>query len=464
MGILFSSEPIPDIVAPKSAVVVNNYLLDHSSNSEGIASREIIPVSNKDNRYASPIQKLINSSDYSERITIGQGEYVVFHSSLDGGKREISRDMFDQVYKILNRYSPMAMINYGKDVEEISNRYRMIQSKISEIDPSLEAVFIPRTLYELIFIRKCIKEDLKQKEICDGLSPGIHQWNLEKFKGDHIRYTEFLESIKSDRLKRKCWHLCYFADAGNDDHPGVQDVVYRLNQYIVEKLVSSNRGLKYSELSACVDKEIEFLKKYYQNPIKEILHCVTPGPTTNFATESRRGSIRPMGIRNENDAEIIRKALVLDCSMDAINSVILYRGADFKQDLPFTIEDKERPYSLSYGTSLFAGCVFDGGATAFHHMRNKKNAYAILIPFDRLKNSPFYVPQSHSITQLFSDGEIFHARTKAWKNFNVQKIDGMNIGANSHIRDHLQSNLTKDVLITQFVEYKNSAVHLNTLN
>ena len=381
-------------------------------------------------------------------------------------KEEISRDTFERVYGILNRYSPMGIINSGKNGkngkngETCSDRYRLIRSKIAEVDATLEVVFIPRTLYELIFIRKCIKEDLKQKGICSGLCQGIHTWNLEEFKGDQIKYTAFLESVKSARLKRKCWHLCYFADAGDNDHPGVKDVVYRLNQYIVRKLISSNEGFTYGELSERVEKEIQFLKEYYQNPISEILSCATPGPTTNFATESTRGSIKPMGIRNENDAEIIRKAFALDCSKEATSGIILYRGGDFSRDSPFAWGDRNIPYSLSYGTSLFAGCLFDGGATAFHYMRSRKNAYALLIPLDQLRNNLFYVPQAHSVTQLFSEGEIFHARTKAWKGFDIESINGMNVGANSHVRDHLKSDLTQEALIAQFLQYKNAAVQL----
>jgi len=39
------------------------------------------------------------------------------------------------------------------------------------------------------------------------------------------------------------------------------------------------------------------------------------------------------------------------------------------------------------------------------------------------------------------DGEIFHSRKKAWKDYDLKQIGGMNMGANGHQRDHLKSEL-----------------------
>jgi hypothetical protein len=196
--------------------------------------------------------------------------------------------------------------------------------------------------------------------------------------------------------------------------------------------------------------------------VEAISNCSNPGPTTNFGFESNRGSSKAMGIRNETDAQIIRDAIALDCSQSARHSLYLYRGADFQKDSTACWNDENKPYSLSYGTSLFAGCVFDGGATAFHYMRNGQNAYAIAIPFDQLHDSLFYVPQANTVAQLFSDGEIFHARTKAWDGVDLQKIGGMSIGVNGRKTEHLKSNLSKDELTRQFREYKNRAVQLKS--
>lgn len=409
----------------------------------------------------------------SDKITTGQGEYIVFHKSLSGEKKQLSPETFEQVYKILIQYSPAALMNSEseKASKGCTNRYELIKEKLKEIDPTLEVVFVPKTLYELIFIKKCIKEDLKHKEICPSLSP-YSRISLKKFAGNQQEYDAYLERKAIRRKERKCWHLCYFTDAGDNEHAGVKDVVYRLNRVMVKAFDPPSEGFTHQEFSAQVEKEIEFLKAHYKKGSEEteklrkgekidcISSCSTPGPTTNFGYESNRGSIKPMGVRNDADAQIIRNAIALDCSKAAQHALFLYRGADFQKDSTFCWRDKDKPYSLSYGTSLFAGCLYDGGATAFHYMRNEKNAYGVPVPFDQLHSSPFYAPLTHTVVQLFGDGEIFHARTKAWKGTDVEKIGGINMGVSGHVLEHLKSNLSKDELINRYKKYKNEAIQL----
>jgi hypothetical protein len=418
----------------------------------------------------SHINRVSNLEISQDKITMGQGEYIVFHKLPTGEKLPLSRETFEQVYQVLLQHSPAVLSENA--IKECANRYELIKAKLKEIDPTLEAVFIPRTLYELIFIRKCIQEDLKHKGICPDLEPWSHKISLKTFKDDQIKYLEFLKDQQEQRLERKCWHLCYFTDTGNNEHAGVKDVAYRLNNAILKAFDPSNECFTHKEFSALAEKEIQFLKDHYKNgletieklrkgeKVKEVISFSNPGPTTNFGFDTTRGTVKPMGIRNEIDAQIIKDAIALDCSKLAQHSFFLYRGADFEKDSTSCWSDKEKPYSLSYGSSLFAGCLYDGGASAFHYMRNGQNAYAVPVAFDQLNDSPFFVPTTHTVAQLFGVGEIFHARTKAWKDFDVENIGGMNNGVNGHVRDHLKSNLNQDELTAKFQEYKNKAVQL----
>ena len=245
-----------------------------------------------------------------------------------------------------------------------------------------------------------------------------------------------------------------------------------MNHVVAKALSPTASGLTHEELSNHTEKEIKFLKAHYQKGLEEmeklskgikidsIGDCSTPGPTTNFGYESNRGASRSMGIRDEKDAQIIRDAIAIDCSKVAQRAFILYRGADFQNDSANCWSSNDKPYSLSFGSSLFAGSIYDGGATAFHYMRNGQNAYAIPIPFDQLNSSPFFIPPTNTVAQLFGDGEIFHGRTKVWKDYDLNQIGGMNIGVNGRKRDHLKSELSKDELINQFQNYKNQAIQL----
>lgn len=432
------------------------------------------PSSNSPKFLTNRVDSLEVSQD---KITMGQGEYVVFHKLPSGEKKELSPETFEQVYKVLIHYSPAALMNSGSEKanEECANRYERIKSEINKIDPSLKVIFVPRTLIELILIRKCIKEDLKNNEICPFLNRQEHHYihhpeNLRFYQTeDPQRRKENLEEIQALKDKRKCWHLCYFDDVGDNQHADLKKIAFRLNKAIVKTLSPSNEGFSYQEFSVYAEKEIDFLKMHYHKDSKEMERlyainkdksngCRVPGPTMNFGYELTRD--KPMGIRNEIDAQIIRDAVKLDCSKIAQQSFILYRGANFEKDACFCWDDKDKPYSLSFGSSLFAGCLFDGGATAFHYMRNGRNAYAIPVPFDQLNDSPFFIPPANTCAQLFADGEIFHARTKAWANFDMNKIGGMNNNTNGYKREHLKSNLSQAELIDKFQKYKKQSIQL----
>lgn len=405
---------------------------------------------------------------------MGQGEYIAFHKLPNGEKEELSRDTFEQVYKILNHYSPAAIINRGSDkaAEECSYRYELIKTKIKEIDSTLEVVFIPRTLYELIFIRKCIKEDLKHGNICSFLEPSDHKPSrLRHLNGDQDQIKKYLEAESLEKAQRKCWHLAYFEDAGDNEDQNVKDVAFRLNKVIIKTLSPSSEGFTYQEISILAEKEIQFLKKYREKcsenfekrkndkNVHLIFSTSTPGPTTNFGYDF--SCIKTMSIQNDTDAQLVRNAIALDCSKIAQHSFFLYRGSKFEKDSVVSLEDKDIAYSDSFGTSLFAGCIYDPGATAMYYMLNKKNdAYAISVPFTQLHLSPFYIPPTNTVAQLFGYGETFHSRTKAWKDFDLKKIDGINCAANHDKRDHLKSDLSKDEFIAQFQSYKNRAIQL----
>lgn len=109
---------------------------------------------------------------------------------------------------------------------------------------------------------------------------------------------------------------------------------------------------------------------------------------------------------------------------------------------------------------------YDGGATAFHYMRDQPNGYAIPILFDQLNISAFLVPPLHTVAQLFGEGEFFHARTKVWQGFNSYQelggvMDTLALRKRKN-REYLMSDLNKEALTTLFQKYKSRAIQLKT--
>ncbi len=405
------------------------------------------------------------------KITTGYGEYIVFYPPSHGERKEVSQETYERVYSIFNDYSPSTIVNRNLQAtrDVCDKRFDLIRSKVKEIDSALEVAFVPSTLYELIFIRKCIREDLKHKDICPLLKPLFHEvtvesWNCKQEELEQIQQT--IDNIK----RKKCWHLCYFEDAGDNEHSKVKEIAYRLNKAITKALCPKTEGFTREELLKYTEKEIKFLRTYHQSCSEEdkkrsqgektasVFSCSYPGPTTNFGYESNISKkMQPMGIRNDNDAQIIRNAVEIECSAVAQRAFILYRGADYDNDNPFK---NDTPYSLSFGTGLFGGSLFDGSATAFYYMRREKNAFAYVVPFDQLHRSPFYIPSSNTLVQLYGNGEAFHARTKGWKGSDLERISGIKGPVSYNKTDQLKTELSKEELLTQFQMYKSKAIQL----
>ena len=118
-------------------------------------------------------------------------------------------------------------------------------------------------------------------------------------------------------------------------------------------------------------------------------------------------------------------------------------------------------FSLSFGTSLFAGFIYESkftnGAMAYNYMFQRNNdAYVIILPIEKLKNSPFFVPDSNIVAQLAGYGETFHARSvKASDREGVFGFKQM--GWKS---DYLDSPFTQEQINAFFLEYKKNAVIL----
>jgi len=464
-------------------------------------------------------QKFINTliSRPDAIVKEGYGEYVFFLSGND--REELSWEMFEKVFTVFRRYSPASIIqaNLGKNnemLEQYANRYELISKQVKQIDPRLEIAFIPKTLYELFLIQKCIKEERKyieeKGEVCKFLDPKMHIKNRlerkvkklqmeikrnqkeitqldEEFRNlkledsrkkgfieqDRRKIEEEIAQIELKILKQqekaktrdpKCWHRLCVDDPNYQENASeeIKNIFYRLNRSIVKKCSPASKAFSYQSLALITEKHIEFLKSYYQagnNEVKKTGNCTRPGPSMSFRYESWRGLAQPTGLRDERDATILRRAVALECTKGR-TELFLYRGINIDSDLPYCRNNKDIPFSLSFGTSLFAGIVFDQDGTPFPKIRNGLNGYVIAISIEKICQSPLYFPRTDTISQFYGIGDLFHGRLKVYEGFSLQDgLPGVQ-GRERRRLDHLRSELDKDELIRQFLMYQTKAIFL----
>ena len=387
----------------------------------------------------SSVKRLYLSADRqkdSTKILEGHGEYIVFQKSSDEEINPVSDEIYQKVYKILRYYSPKAIIDRREEIP--SSLYEKIKTEIKKIDPKLEIVFIPQTLYELLLIRKSIEEEMTIE--CPNISS-----NPNHTLTDRLSYAK----------GRKCWHLCCYDGTNEEDYAkGAEILAYQLNRAFVKKLSLLPEGLTLHEIKNLVEEQIRFLSIHCQILPSEFKIFLKSGLSSSFSYP-----MTELTVYNKRDMDIIRKCIDIECSEIARKSFLLYRGACFQND---ALSDIKSEHTLSFGTSLFAGCFYDIKATAFHYMKRKfEDAFIISIPFEKLPESIFHIPTTNTFLQLTGFGEIFHARTKASKDVDFSNITGIFLVEITVDQiEHLRSHLDLTSLIDQFNNYYKKHIHI----
>ena len=343
-------------------------------------------------------------------ICQGYGEYVGFRLSELGNLVNLSRSEFEKVYAIFN-----------KNLD-----YACMKEEIAKIDPNIQIAFIPRSLYELIFIRKMLNRNEKEfisqdleNSFCTEMA------DCHKAVNNHQSKTSY-----------------YKADAVNLIQ--IENLAYKINWTISKRIYNGNQGLTYSELADFLESEVMSVKKH----IEKIGTCGYLCPVTNFQQNT-------LGIYNDIDTQLIKNCLKLECSTVANRAFLLYRGGDYSKDF---IEKDGYAHSLSYGTGLFAGSLYDSSANPFYYGRkNSNHCYVIVVPFEGQETSPFYIPQSNTILQLFMEGVHFHARSKLWDS-KLECSTGMGMKKNEAYIKYLVTTDSKKQLEDKFISYMKEAV------
>lgn len=376
----------------------------------------------------------------------GYGEYIVY----DVENRLLSREVYNKVYEVFCRYC------HNPDV--LGSCFQLIHEEVKEIDRHLDVAFVPRTLYDLVVIEAGIREEVEDRRLCD-----LHD------KADYKSFVNRINYYKSPtRYAQKlenCWHLCRFTNENLPDNhdPFVRLLAYRVNQLLVKKFkpkscFTGKQIIKFAE------EEIVYFRGHRENfPAlldSNSFHSYQNNelPAVNFAYDRSTSLLNcsPMGIRNEGDAQIVRNAVVLESCIT--NAFILYRGGSITEDMQWKILMQQT--SLSYGTSLFAGALNDATATVFYYTIAKgRDTYALIIPHEEYKDTPFYIPSTNAICQLAASGEFWHARSKVAKNsMSDSHTSGFFLAPS--ISPNFISSLNEDELNEELKKYYSTLVPL----
>lgn len=368
-------------------------------------------------------------------ITVGHGEYVVYHHSATGGKTAPARPTFEAALAVLNHFN----------FQTTDDRYEVIRSKIKGIDPTLEITFVPRTYYEMQFLKKGIKEDLARNDFCTNESVRPDPYTPHPTEG--------------------CWHTAYFEGEEDNNAEAVRTLAFNLNQNLVKKInkyLPGQTAFNFGALSYLTTKQTAFFRQFHdtfnlqQKQSEGAFKTAVFSEGTPIEKFSNDSHCFSMGIKDDQDAAFIQRAITLECHPIAESSYLLSRGTDFPTDLPYSPYNLDAPYSFSFGHSLFAGAMYNSGATSFVYMKGSQDGYVMAIPAKGEEADLFVVPKKHAICHLSSNhGVVFHPRSKVWKTAG----DVWGFASFGRVRDIVEpffSPLDRETLTDRMLAVKNN--------
>ena len=301
----------------------------------------------------------------------------------------------DVIYKImLETQFPMSVAygNYYED--EIKAMNEKIQKQLP--NAGIEVTFIPTTLYQMLCLNY-LRDNLKQIE---QATFGILIY--KKMPTLFTNSTDMVVSMSFTSFEV----ISHFKEINL--HPPLIQWHSAINSYIVSLLKEKNITLPIS-----FDDTIKMVKSI------DFWHGEIVYPSAKSAPWFQAFSIIAHHKNILVPSDMMR-AIAIEYNAFSANNFLLYRGSNYVDDFHDQRISKNR--SISFGSSLLGGILFDSSACPYYHMitSNKfwqKNlGYVVFINKAQytsgLLNNMFFIPPLTTLLDLIGHGELFHSRTK----------------------------------------------------
>ena len=333
---------------------------------------------------------------------------------------ELTDEQLNKIYEIMLTYSYPCYLSGNEEIRQLTleEKTKLLQHELSFIREKIVKagldnvimIQIPRALYDLFNMYFLFSN--AQKE------------TIPAFPYDCV--NGIAKMIKHSALTRK------YTDS-------VKDGIFKLNAFIANYI--------QQQYSMSYDKIVDEL----------VAECWL------FGKKNSDDAFKLLNRVDVEEAKNIVRQIVQFEKQDSQGNAILYRGA---QNVVDSLIDTSECYdcnppvcdrytetptmescpllsfrSLSFNVSIFTGCAFDDDACTMSYLSKftsfKQNALndKIRIKFKKFllddsssENSLFFIPAIHPYIQLYSTGELFHARTKIGTDYldKLAKFKSMN--------------------------------------
>ncbi len=342
--------------------------------------------------------------------------------------------------------------------------------KDDPLAPSLRVVFFPTCLYELFVIYETLTTQSTNNPLQAAIKKLFYDsYDLwDQYDEGKIKLGKIIASNDSPQVIRTKINDLYMKANKifmGEDHSAYIYINHKLTAWLLTEYPDLKQSKDSAALSEAIHSKIEDIKTKLITQLTSLYRPV-------FQYEPRDSDARNYGqqlindLKDEPRNKLISTYIALEYEARELNKGILIRGSsfeEFKQLLendankkmiagstvlqehrqydikkkilitkPFELAYKEketRPYSVSFGNSLFDGALRDRTACAYNFLTGERAyshasespfktvGYAVLINkkdyVEHQNGQLFFIPPISPLTSLFLRGEFFHARSKA---------------------------------------------------
>lgn len=358
----------------------------------------------------------------TQLIRDGYGELVLRVKIDDGSLRPVTKEEYAKAYGIFQKYAP----RLGAIPAHLEkSRIAMMREELQKLIPNVVATFIPRTLHDLLFIRKSLEEDLERERNIPFKTPG-NPTNAEAL--------EFLV-----RMSKNSWFTNFATDRSGSFNriqictpsdvernlPALVDIGYRLNlaaSQEMNRIAANVEDLSLHQIQRLVDEQLEFLERFAKFPVLDgrIFHAKEDSaPLSKFFRGFAKEGLKTTCAEKMMS---LRKIALLECQEAMAKRILCYRGGSLATDSPVKLKGtkNEYLYCISFGSAAFPGLINDRTACAYYHMfeikiGEKEDAYILVLDPSQESAQTFYTPPYTALESFFGKGETWHYRFKISK-------------------------------------------------
>jgi len=351
-------------------------------------------------------------SSLSDDITTDIANYAYVWYTKENPLTKVSQEDLDKIHKIIINYSYPCYLGNGSirglapdDKKKIIYQELLfIREKMAEVGLShITIIQIPRILYDLFNLHYTTSTDEVRSKFVTSASKMRFIFECDMKIETMAKYNalvhEYTESVKENILL--------------------------LNEFIIEELnsLAQRRGSSFVEFLSHIEEEYNAILEYL---FERSLFIINAFLRSNY------------GLTKEDTKNIFLQTIRFEQKYSS-GDAILYRGGVFDKDSLIYHSPPGRSgstfdlpngalQSISFNSSMLSGFVNDQSSCTLNYIDktmhstvnkesrvNDKIKYSIrkFIPGE-LSNeaSLFFIPPIHPFLQLYSQGELFHPRTK----------------------------------------------------